>query len=194
MATIHSAVRAYSLEAAVVPAMAGAAAGIYSGSSLAYANGDLSPARLMSLLNRQLYRSTPTEKYATLFFGTYSTTTRVLTFCNAGHLPPVVLGADGTTLAAAGEVPMPDEFDDMPYEEAEVRLSPGDIVLAYSDGLTEPENDFGEFGEQRLIDLVRENRLLPLERISEVITSAVLDWIGGAEQPDDITLVLARPV
>ena len=148
----------------------------------------------MSLLNRQLYRSTPTEKYATLFFGTYSARERMLTYCNAGHLPPVVLGADGSTrrLDAGGTVV--GLFDDMSYEEADIRLSPGDIVLAYSDGLTEPENDFGEFGEQRLIDLVRENRLLPLERISEIVISAVLDWIGGAEQPDDITLVLARPV
>ena len=194
MATIHSAVRAYSLEAAVMPAMAGAAAGGYSGSSLAYANGDLSPARLMSLLNRQLYRSTPIEKYATLFFSTYSAPNRVLTYSNAGHLPPVILGADGSTrrLDCGGTVV--GLFDEMNYEEAEVRLSPGDIFLAYSDGMTEPENDFGEFGEQRLVELVRENRLLPLDRISEIATAAVLDWIGGNEQPDDITLVLARPV
>jgi len=66
--------------------------------------------------------------------------------------------------------------------------------MAYSDGLTEPENDFGEFGEERLIDLIRENRHLPLERISDIIIAAVVDWIGGAEQPDDITLVLARAV
>ena len=58
--------------------------------------------------------------------------------------------------------------------------------------MTEPENDFGEFGEQRLIELVHENRDLSLERISEIVTAAVDDWIGGAEQPDDVTLVLAR--
>ena len=194
MATIHSAVRAYSLEAAVVPAMAGAAVGGYTGSSLAYANGDLSPARLMGLLNRQLVRSTPTEKYATLFFSTYASHTQTLTYCNAGHLPPVIIGAGGGThrLDAGGTVV--GLFEDVKYDEGFVRLSESDIFLAYSDGLTEPENDFGEFGEQRLIDLVRENRALPLERISDIVISAVLDWIGGAEQPDDITLVLARAV
>ena len=57
---------------------------------------------------------------------------------------------------------------------------------------TEPENDFGEFGEHRLIELVRENRQLPLARISEIVTAAVDDWIGANEQPDDVTLVLAR--
>lgn len=194
MATIHSAVRAFSLEAAVVPAMAGAAVGGYTGASLAYANGDLSPARLMGLLNRQLVRSTPAEKYATLFFSTYASHSQTLTYCNAGHLPPVIIGAGGEVrrLDAGGTVV--GLFDEVKYDEGFVRLVSGDIFLAYSDGLTEPENDFGEFGEERLIDLVRENRTLPLERISDVVISAVLDWIGGAEQPDDITLVLARAV
>ena len=51
--------------------------------------------------------------------------------------------------------------------------------MAYSDGVTEPENDFGEFGEQRLIDLVWEHREQPLARISEIVTAAVADWIGA---------------
>jgi sigma-B regulation protein RsbU (phosphoserine phosphatase) len=194
MATIHSAVRAYSLEASVVPTMVGAAAGGYSGPSLAYSNGDLSPARLMSLLNRQLYRSTPTEKYATLFFSTYSSRSRLLHYCNAGHLPPVVLGADGSTRFLERGGTVVGLFNEVEYDEGEEHLSPGDVVLFYSDGLTEPENDFGEFGEERLIQLVRENRELPLEKISDTVIAAVLDWIGGAEQPDDMTLVLARPV
>lgn len=193
MATIHAAVRAYSLEAAVTPQMATAGAGAYAGGSLAYTNGDLSPARLISLLNHQLYRSTPIEKYATLFFGTYSTRTRVLNYCNAGHLPPVVLGLDGRARRLETGGTVVGLFDDLIFEEGELRLNAGDIVLAYSDGLTEPENDFGEFGETRLIDLVRDNRHLPLERISETVMAAVLDWIGGNEQPDDMTLVLARP-
>jgi len=78
------------------------------------------------------------------------------------------------------------------YDEGTVQLRPGEIFLAYSDGVTEPENEYGEFGEQRLLDLVQENRDLPLARISEIVTSAVDDWIGAAEQPDDVTLVLAR--
>jgi len=83
-------------------------------------------------------------------------------------------------------------FDQQNYDESSVQLRPGEMFLAYSDGVTEPENDFGEFGEQRLIDLLRENRDLPLPRISEIVTAAVDDWIGANEQPDDITLVLAR--
>ena len=77
-------------------------------------------------------------------------------------------------------------------EEEEVKLSKGDMFVAFSDGVTEPENDFGEFGEERLLDLVRSNRHLPLERISDLVIAAVQDWIGENEQPDDVTLVLAR--
>jgi sigma-B regulation protein RsbU (phosphoserine phosphatase) len=80
----------------------------------------------------------------------------------------------------------------MNYDEGAVQLSQGDLFLAYSDGVTEPENEFGEFGEERLLELVHENRDLPLSRISELVTAAVDDWIGAAEQPDDVTLVLAR--
>ena len=83
-------------------------------------------------------------------------------------------------------------FGEVDYDENVVQISDGDIFLAYSDGITEPENDYGEFGEQRLINLVWENRHLPLAKISEIVTAAVDDWIGASEQPDDVTLVLAR--
>jgi len=83
-------------------------------------------------------------------------------------------------------------FGDMVYPEGVVELAEGDIVVAFSDGITEPENDYGEFGEERLIQIVEENRNLPLPRISDAILAAVIDWIGGEEQPDDMTVVLAR--
>jgi len=57
-------------------------------------------------------------------------------------------------------------------------VSSSDVLVAYSDGVTEPENDYGEFGEERLIQLVRANRHLPLERITEIVIAAVLDWIA----------------
>jgi sigma-B regulation protein RsbU (phosphoserine phosphatase) len=71
-------------------------------------------------------------------------------------------------------------------------MQAGDIFVGFSDGITEPENEFGEFGEERLIALIRQHRDQPLARISDIVTSAVGDWIGGGEQPDDVTLVLAR--
>jgi sigma-B regulation protein RsbU (phosphoserine phosphatase) len=195
MATIHSAVRAYSLQD--IPALREpAAVGAVSGSGVMLAsrlhNLDVSPASLLVLLNHQLYESTPAEKYATLFLGIYDGAERKLIYSNGGHLPPIIMSKDGTVRRLDRGGTVVGLFDQASYEEDSVQLGHGDIFLAYSDGVTEPENDFGEFGEERLIDLVRENRELPLERISEVVTAAVDDWIGANEQPDDVTLVLAR--
>jgi phosphoserine phosphatase RsbU/P len=195
MATIHSAVRAYSLQD--IPALREpVAVGAVSGRSVALASGmsdtEVSPAALLALLNHQVYESTPPEKYATLFLGIYNGADHQLTYSNGGHLPPIIMSADGSIRRLDQGGTVVGLFDHMTYEEASVPLRPGEIFLAYSDGVTEPENDFGEFGEQRLVDLVRENRELPLARISEIVTVAVDDWIGANEQPDDVTLVLAR--
>jgi len=195
MATIHSAVRAYSVENLPQmrePVAVGAVAG--SGRVLAaWPEGvEVSPGALLSLLNHQLYESTPPEKYATLFLGIYDGRSHHLTYSNGGHLPPILIGKDGSIrrLEAGGTVV--GLFDNMTYDEGSVEMHPGEIFLAYSDGVTEPENDFGEFGEARLIDLVRDNRALPLPEISQIVTVAVDNWIGDNEQPDDVTLVLAR--
>jgi phosphoserine phosphatase RsbU/P len=195
MATIHSAVRAYSLEGIpLVREMM--AAGSSSNSEIIMASrtqgAEVSPGKLLALLNHQLYQSTPQEKYATMFLGFYDGLKRQLTYSNGGHLPPILLRSDGSTrrLDCGGTVV--GMFDDCAYPEASVELYDGEIFLAYSDGVTEPENDYGEFGEQRLIELVWANRHLPLARITEIVTAAVDDWIGENEQPDDITLVLAR--
>jgi phosphoserine phosphatase RsbU/P len=195
MATIHSAVRAYSMEG--IPILRQAQA-VGAGPTLAEKydpitpGAEVSPGTLLSLLNHQLYHSTPMEKYATLFLATYDGQDRRLTFANAGHLPPMLLGKNGSIRRLEDGGTVVGLFDDISYDEGTVHLHPGDIFLAYSDGVTEPENDFGEFGEPRLIELVQENRDLPLSRIAEIVTAAVDDWIGSAEQPDDVTLVLAR--
>ena len=195
MATIHSAVRAYSVESLPQmrePVAVGAVAG--SGRMMAsWPEGiDVSPSALLSLLNHQLYESTPPEKYATLFLGVYDGRLRRMTYSNGGHLPPIVISENGTIskLEAGGTVV--GLFDNMCYGEGSIDMQPGDILIAYSDGVTEPENDFGEFGEDRLIELVRQNRNQPLLQITQIVTHAVDDWIGDKEQPDDVTLVLAR--
>ncbi|HWY22582.1 MAG TPA: SpoIIE family protein phosphatase [Candidatus Acidoferrum sp.] len=195
MATIHSAVRAYSVESLPQmrePVAVGAVAG--AGRVMAaWPEGiEISPGALLGLLNHQLYESTPPEKYATLFLGIYDGRSHRLTYSNGGHLPPILIGRDGAVrrLEAGGTVV--GLFESVTYDEGSVEMHPGEIFLAYSDGVTEPENEFGEFGEERLIDLVSANRNLPLVQISQTVTSVVDDWIGDNEQPDDITLVLAR--
>jgi sigma-B regulation protein RsbU (phosphoserine phosphatase) len=200
MATIYAAVRAYSIEdVPVLREAATVSAGVdraVRSSTLMLASesrgADVSPATLLALLNHQLFESTPAAKYATLFLGIYDGATRRLTYANGGHLQPILISDDGTSqlLTCGGTVV--GLFDNLSFPEATVQLRPGDMLVAYTDGVTEPENDYGEFGEERLIQLVRANRHLPLERITEIVATAVADWIGENEQPDDVTLVLAR--
>jgi sigma-B regulation protein RsbU (phosphoserine phosphatase) len=183
MASLHSAVRAYRF------------AGEELGAERAFgvdASPLSSPGKMLGLLNRHLYRSTQPEKYATLFLAYYAGDSRKLTYSNGGQLPPLVLCADGSTkrLDCGGTVV--GLIDGMIYDQATVSLDPGDILVAYSDGVTEPENEYGEFGEERLLAVIRRNRHLPLAAISAHALKELRAWIGDQEQPDDITLVLAR--
>jgi sigma-B regulation protein RsbU (phosphoserine phosphatase) len=200
MATIHSAVRVFELGAMpeqgeLVAAGAAAIAAAQNTTSLrlSVATEQMqSPSEVLMLLNRHVYHSTPPEKYATLFLGIYDGDKRTLTYSNGGHLPPFVIHDSGEVrkLEVGGLVI--GLFPEVALDEEKVKLARGDIFVAFSDGVTEPENDFGEFGEDRLLQLVRSNRHLPLDRISEIVMGAVQDWIGDKEQPDDVTLVLAR--
>ena len=195
MATIHSAVRAYSVESLPQmrePVAVGAVAG--TGRMMAaWPEGiEVSPGALLGLLNHQLYESTPPEKYATLFLAIYDGLSHRLTYSNGGHLPPILIARDGAVRRLETGGTVVGLFDNQTYDEGCVDMHPGEIFLAYSDGVTEPENEYGEFGEERLIDLVSASRNVPLVQISESVTAAVDDWIGDNEQPDDITLVLAR--
>jgi sigma-B regulation protein RsbU (phosphoserine phosphatase) len=194
MATIHSAVRAYTIERAPqVLEHAGVGAAGRQSTALQNDMPDVSPAALMGLLNHHLYQSTPDAKYATLFLGVYDAASRRLTYSNGGHLPPILMSEDGSArlLDCGGTVV--GLLDNMEFPEATIQLHRGDLLIAYTDGVTEPESDYGEFGEERLIQIVRENRHLPLDRITTTVTAAVDEWIGDREQPDDVTLVLVRP-
>ncbi|MGH9617505.1 MAG: PP2C family protein-serine/threonine phosphatase [Acidobacteriaceae bacterium] len=191
MAGLHSAVRAFSLGGNdLTPGNSPQL------SSNGHANGAAeifqSPANLMRLLNLHLYRSTQPEKYATLFLANYDVSTRTLRYSNGGQLPPLVLRADGSIVRLDRGGTVVGLLDEMHYDEEAIALRTGDLLIAYSDGVTEPENEFGDFGELRMVELVRRNRHLPLPEISDCIMQALKDWIGAEEQPDDITIVLAR--
>lgn len=195
MATLHSAVRAYRFASEELVYSESSVAGLTA--SKEERGGDHeelfeSPGRILSLLNRHLYRSTQPEKYATLFLAHYDVASSTLTYSNAGQLPPLVLGRDGVIRRLDKGGTVVGLMDGMKYEEGRVQMQSGDILVAYSDGVTEPENDFGEFGEERLMEVVERHRDQPLHVISTQVMQALDAWIGAEEQPDDITLVLAR--
>lgn len=174
MASLHSAVRSFRLGCGV------------DGSA------PLSPALLLKFINRHLYQSTQSARYATLFLACYDGASRKLTYSNGGHLPPLVLSARGSVqrLTCGGSVV--GLLEGLEYSESTVQLESGDLLLAYTDGLTEPENSVEEFGEQRLLDYIHANRQQPLPILAANTLRILGEWIGDREQPDDMTLLLAR--
>jgi sigma-B regulation protein RsbU (phosphoserine phosphatase) len=127
-----------------------------------------------------------------MFLGCYDATARELTYCNAGHPQPIMLSENGKVSRLETSGTVVGLFDALTYGESTIKMQPGDLFVAFSDGVTEPENNSEEFGDERLIALIREHRHQPLSHIGDLIAASVADWIGAAEQPDDVTVVLAR--
>ena len=153
---------------------------------------DCSTAQLVANLNRQLYATTAPEKYATFYFGLYNEASHSLTYTNAGHLSPMLLrGGDVLVQDSTGTVV--GAFPFARYDEKTVPLEHGDILVAYTDGIVEPENAYGEmFGEDRLKDLlVRYAKSDSSEMIARVM-EAVNQWTGSSELQDDMTMLVAR--
>ncbi|HUI43933.1 MAG TPA: SpoIIE family protein phosphatase [Terriglobia bacterium] len=149
-------------------------------------------ADVVSRLNRQIYASTPREKYITLFYGVYDAGTRKLTYTNAGHLPPVVFRRN-RLLRLEGGGTVVGLFPSVRYEQVEIQIEPGDLLLAFTDGMTEPENSYGEeFGEERLLDVAQRARDAPPQALMEEIYRRVSDWTGSPELQDDMTLVVGQ--
>ena len=164
----------------------------YDGHNGSAALGAAGTAEVVSRLNRQLYASTPREKYVTLFYGVYDSATRKLAYTNAGHLPPVLFRRDRIQRLEGGGTVV-GLFPSAPYTQTEIEIEPGDLLLAFTDGMTEPENTYGqEFGEERLLDVAQRARSSPPEVMMNEIYRAVSDWTGSPELQDDMTLVVAQ--
>jgi sigma-B regulation protein RsbU (phosphoserine phosphatase) len=151
-----------------------------------------STARMVSELNQQLYATTSPEKYATFFFAIYDQGTGLMTYTNAGHLQPVLI-RDGAPIRLDVNGTIVGAFPFSKYEESRLALESGDLLVCYTDGITEPENEYGEmFGEERLIELVAKNAARDDTGIIESVMEAVRQWTGAPELSDDMTLLLAR--
>jgi sigma-B regulation protein RsbU (phosphoserine phosphatase) len=152
----------------------------------------LSTAAVVSRLNRQLFENTPQEKYVTFFFALYDAAARTLTYTNAGHLPPVLVRRGQVERLKVGGTVV-GLFSPLTYEQAEIQIQPGDLLLAFTDGITEPENIYGEeFGEDRVLEVVRRAMSASPQMLAEEIYRSVSDWTGSPELQDDMTLVVAK--
>lgn len=152
----------------------------------------LDAAELVGKLNRQIFANTAPEKYATFFFALYDSATQVLTYTNAGHLPPLLI-RNGAAIPLEVNGTVVGAFPFSKYEESKLQLQPDDLLVCYTDGITEPENAYGEmFGEQRLIEMVIKNAHLDSLVIIRTVMEAVKNWTGTPELQDDMTLLVAR--
>jgi sigma-B regulation protein RsbU (phosphoserine phosphatase) len=151
-----------------------------------------STSKMVSQLSRQLYLNTSPEKYATFLFGIYDEDDRVFTYTNAGHLPPILIRrGEPTLLEVTGTVV--GLFPSSGYEERKLGLEKGDLLVCYTDGITEPENEYGEeFGTDRLIQTLIQHKSLEIAEMTIKVMDAVRNWTSAPELPDDMTLMLAR--
>jgi sigma-B regulation protein RsbU (phosphoserine phosphatase) len=166
---------------------------------LRYRNGQpgirqeqIDTAEIVSHLNLHLFRNTSDERYATVFFGVYDTVTRQLHYTNAGHLPPIYISGGKVRRLETGGMVV-GLFNDVPFEQGAVEIEHGGMLVAYSDGLIEPENVYGEeFGTERLIEVAARNKDQSSHAIAEAMIRASEEWSGSPEQADDMTLIVMR--
>ena len=153
---------------------------------------DLSASRLVRQLNEQLFADTSPEKYATFYFGIYDDSNGLLTYTNAGHLPPLLVRQGNASLLDVNGMVV-GAFPFAEYGESQLHMEGGDLLVCYTDGVTEPENEYGEmFGEQRLIKIVTRNAERETDHIIDAVVEAVHEWTGSPDLQDDLTLLVAR--
>jgi sigma-B regulation protein RsbU (phosphoserine phosphatase) len=160
------------------------------------AEDGISLPQLVAKMNRYLYRSTGVSGYATFFYAQLDEDRRHLRYVNAGHNPPYLLRPSAVTneieeLSTGGMII--GMFPQARYEEAAVDLESGDVLIAFTDGVTEALNPAEEeFGEERLKGLLRELAHLPVAEIASQISHQLRAWISEADQHDDLTFLLMK--
>lgn len=147
---------------------------------------------VFNVVNRQVYASSSADRYATLFCGIFDRTTRTLRYVNAGHNPPLVLRRDGSTRwLEDGGAPV-GAFSDWTYREGAVRLNPGDLIIGYTDGVTEAVNLAGnEWGIEGLRKAAAETHGLCADEVVRLIFKS-MDAFSRGCQTDDATVIALK--
>jgi phosphoserine phosphatase RsbU/P len=155
---------------------------------------DISLTDATGQINSLIFQNTPTDKFISFFWGRFDHETRTLRYVNAGHNPPILLrkGSEPELLSEGGVLlgAMPTM---MPYKEGEVQLQKGDVVIMYTDGVTEAMDGEEEFDEHRLIACVQKRLDQHPEEIMEGIIREVTEYCGN-QFTDDLTLIVCKVV
>ena len=153
----------------------------------------LSASEVVGEVNHYIYDNTPTNRYVTLFYSELDAHSHQLTYINAGHNPPLLARASGeVTRLDVGGFPV-GITPDGEYREGWVQMEPGDVLVIYSDGVTESLSEQDEeFGEARLIEVVQKNRGRTAAGLRDRIDEALTRFVGKAKTVDDLTLVIVK--
>jgi sigma-B regulation protein RsbU (phosphoserine phosphatase) len=150
------------------------------------------PKAVLAAVNHQLQSPSLADRFATLFYGVFEPATRLLRYASAGHHRPLLLRRDGS-LAWLDPTGYPlGLFADSGYDESVIRMSPGDTLIAYTDGATEAVNLEGEeWAAEGLRKAARESKHLPVEQMVDALFDSLDHFTQGA-QSDDVTIVALR--
>ncbi|MGD8374622.1 MAG: SpoIIE family protein phosphatase [Acidobacteriota bacterium] len=154
---------------------------------------DLPLPELVSRLNHAVVANSMANNFITFFLGRIDGPSGRLVYTNAGHNPPILLRADGSVERLRTGGMILGILADAAFASEEVTLANGDVLVTFSDGITESQNEAEEeYGDERLIEVVRENRAETAERIREAIHESVETFMGTAPQFDDVTLTVLK--
>jgi len=152
----------------------------------------LSTAELVARLNRHLVVNTGDDRFATFFIAVYDSATRTLRYTNAGHLPSFLICNGKSVRLDKGGMVL-GVVEDYDYEEGQLDVPAGAILVGYSDGLVEPENVYGEeFGIRRVEEAAIRVQASEPRVVAESLMTAAEEWAGTPEQADDMTVIVAR--
>jgi serine phosphatase RsbU (regulator of sigma subunit) len=147
----------------------------------------------MTRLNKATCESCPSNRFVTLFCAALDPASGGVAWASAGHNPPMLVRANGSTELLEGGGPPLGILRSACYHEYRARVGPGEMLVVYSDGVTEATNAAEEeFGEARLAEVLRANRARPAAEVVDAVRLAVTGFAGGAPVADDLTIVVAR--
>lgn len=150
-------------------------------------------AELARRVNRYLYQTTPGNRFVTAFLGQLDPASHRLTFTSAGHTPLLLIHHDGQVERFEASCPPLGVCPDLPYCESTLELGPGDVLVIYSDGVSEATNEHDEeFGEQRLADTVLAHPQLNALQLRDCIDEKLMEFCRHQTAADDLTLVILK--
>jgi sigma-B regulation protein RsbU (phosphoserine phosphatase) len=156
------------------------------------AEGILATGEVIDAVNQSLCEDTRPTEFVSMFYSVLDAEETVLSYTNAGHNPPILFRGDQCIFLEEGGIPL-GIIENIVYDEGQIQLASGDVLLLYTDGVTETTNDEREiFGLERLISAVQQNLAMDAQSLIDMIYDEVLKFSAGAPQNDDLTLIVLR--